>query len=251
MGADVDSIREKASELIEFVASWTTVFCVWLAETVLVLGYPGIIFLMAVESSLVPFPSELVMPPAGFLIHEGQMAWAPVILSGVAGSMLGALFNYYLAYYLGRPFFIRYGKYFFLKEEHLERTERFFAAHGEITTFIGRLIPVIRQLISLPAGLSRMPVGKFCLFTGMGATIWIVVLTVIGWLVGRNQDLLHQYMRNASIWVLAAAVAIVTIYIKLHKRKRQGAAADGFVRGEPDDVSNELRNNRSDATENQ
>ena len=206
--------------IMEFLATWTTVFCVWLAETVLALGYPGIVFLMAVESSLVPFPSELVMPPAGFLIHEGRMTWAAVILSGTAGSLIGALFNYFLALKLGRPFFIRYGKYLLLKPEHLERTERFFREHGPITTFVGRLIPVIRQLISLPAGLSRMPLGQFCFFTTMGAGLWVTVLTVIGWLVGRNQDMLHQYMRNATLWVLGLAAAVIYIYIKAKRKKK-------------------------------
>lgn len=220
------TIKEQASGAMEFLAGWTTVFCVWLAETVLTLGYPGIVFLMAVESSLVPFPSELVMPPAGYLIHEGEMSWLPVIASGILGSMLGALFNYYLAMYLGRPFLVKYGRYFFLKPENLERTEKFFASHGEITTFIGRLIPVIRQLISLPAGLSRMPLGKFCLYTGLGAGLWVVVLTVIGWLVGRNQDLLHQYMRDATLWVLGGAAVVVYVYVKWWRRraKRGGEA---------------------------
>lgn len=218
-------IKQEASAAMEFVAGWTTVFCVWLAETVLVLGYPGIVFLMAVESSLVPFPSELVMPPAGYQIHEGNMDWLPVIGAGVLGSLLGALFNYFLAMWLGRPFLMRYGKYFFLKPESLERTEKYFAAHGEITTFIGRLIPVIRQLISLPAGLSRMPLGKFCLYTCLGAGLWVVVLTVIGWMVGRNQDLLHQYMRDATIWVLGGAAIIVYVYIKWWRRKKRAKEA--------------------------
>lgn len=203
---------------VEFLSTWTTVFCVWLANVVLTLGYPGIVFLMAVESSLVPFPSELVMPPAGYLIHEGSMSWAPVIGAGILGSLIGALFNYYLAAKLGRPFFLRYGKYVFLKPEHLERTERFFAEHGEVTTFVGRLIPVIRQLISLPAGLSGMPLGRFCFFTVIGAGLWVTVLTVIGWLVGRNQDLLHEYMKHATMWVLALAGVIVVAYVKLRKR---------------------------------
>ena len=211
----LDWLRSTINEIVAFLAAWTTVFCVWLAETVLTLGYPGIIFLMAVESSLIPFPSELVMPPAGYLIYEGQMTWPLVILSGIAGSMLGALFNYYLAYYFGRPFFLRYGRYFFLKPEHLEKAERFFASHGEITTFVGRLIPVVRQLISLPAGIARMPVGKFSLYTALGAGIWVVVLTVVGWLVGRNADLLHAYMRNATLWALALAIALVVGYVKL------------------------------------
>ncbi len=211
--------KAQLAGVMDALANWTTVFCVWLAETVLALGYPGIVFLMAVESSLVPFPSELVMPPAGYLIHEGGMSWLPVIVSGVAGSLLGALFNYFLALKLGRPFFIRYGKCFFLKQEHLERTERFFAEHGAITTFVGRLIPVVRQLISLPAGLSRMPLGRFCAYTSLGAGIWTVALTLVGWLVGRNQDLLRDYLRNATLWALGLAVLVVYIYIKLRKRK--------------------------------
>lgn len=221
-----EDVKTRLAEIMEFLATWTTVFCVWLAETVLTLGYPGIVFLMAVESSLVPFPSELVMPPAGFLIHEGRMTWAAVILSGTTGSLLGALFNYFLALKLGRPFFIRYGKYFLLKPEHLERTERFFAEHGPITTFVGRLIPVIRQLISLPAGLSRMPLRQFCFYTTIGAGLWVTVLTVIGWLVGRNQDMLHEYMRSATMWVLGGAVAVVVVYIKLRKGGNS-VASDG------------------------
>ncbi len=212
-------VAEWRAGLVEFLATWTTVFCVWLAETVLVLGYPGIVFLMAVESSLIPFPSELVMPPAGYLIHEGRMNWALVLLSGIAGSMLGALFNYYLAYYFGRPFFLKYGKYFFLNPGHLEKAETFFARHGEITTFVGRLIPVVRQLISLPAGVSRMPIGKFCLYTALGAGIWVVVLTVVGWMVGRNADLLHVYMRNATLWALALAAALVVGYVKVFVKR--------------------------------
>lgn len=225
-------LKDAAQGVIDFLASWTTVFCAWLAETVLVFGYPGIIFLMAVESSLIPFPSELVMPPAGFQIHEGNMSWLPVILSGIAGSLLGALFNYFFALHFGRPFLLRYGKYFFLKPEHLERAECFFARHGEIATLVGRLIPVIRQFVSLPAGLSRMPLGRFCFFTGLGAGIWVVVLTVIGWLVGRERDLLNYYMKSASLWVLGLAGLMVFVYVKMYRRKRNACSSpDDEVEG--------------------
>ncbi|MCC8191248.1 MAG: DedA family protein [Planctomycetes bacterium] len=216
-----ETAKQWAATTLEALAAWTTVICVWLAETVLALGYPGITLLMAVESSFLPFPSELVMPPAGFLIHEGQMSWLPVIAAGTLGSLAGALANYYLALRLGRPFLLRYGKYFFLDEENLEKTERFFAAHGEITTFIGRLIPIIRQLISLPAGVCRMNPLKFCLYTSIGAGLWVTVLTVVGWLVGRNQELLHYYMRHATFWVLAVAAVAVAAYVKLHRRRRR------------------------------
>lgn len=213
-------LKVQAAAFIEFLATWTTVFCVWLAETILALGYPGIAFLMAVESSLVPFPSELVMPPAGYLIHEGGMSWLPVLAAGVVGSLFGALFNYFLAFWLGRPFFLRYGKYFFLKPDSLEKAEKFFAAHGEITTFVGRLIPVVRQLISLPAGAARMNLGKFCFYTVLGASIWMIVLTYIGWLVGRNQDMLHEYLRSATLWALGGAAALVFTYMKYYRWRK-------------------------------
>lgn len=215
-------LRETVGAMVHFLATWSTVFCVWLADTILTLGYPGIIFLMAVESSFIPFPSEIVMPPAGYLVHQGQMSWLPVIASGIIGSLLGALINYFLALRFGRPFFLRYGKYVFLKPEHLDRADQFFRQHGEITTFIGRLIPVIRQLISLPAGIAKMPLGKFCLYTGLGSGIWITVLTVVGYLVGQNKELLAEYLRNATFWAVGLAVVLAAGYWLMWKKKHGG-----------------------------
>lgn len=205
------------TELIRAGAAWVAAASLWLAETVLALGYSGIVVLMAIESSLIPFPSELVMPPAGYLIHEGRMSWLPVIAAGIFGSMLGAWFNYFLALKLGRPFLLRFGKYVFLKPEDLDRVDMFFARHGEITTFIGRLLPVVRQLISLPAGAGRMHFGKFTLYTALGAGIWVVILTWIGWLVGRNQEMLKSYLQSASIWLLGGAAVLVYAYIKWYR----------------------------------
>lgn len=221
-----DSLKAYASQIAKFLMTWTSVFCVWLAETVLVLGYPGIIFLMAIESSFIPFPSELVMPPAGYLIHEGQMTWVGVIASGLAGSMIGAYFNYYLALWLGRPFFIRYGKYFFVSEESIDKSEKFFANHGEITIFVGRLIPVIRQLISLPAGIARMNIWKFTFYTLIGAGIWMFILTYVGYQVGKNAELLNEYLHSAVIWVLILVAVIVVGYLKLSPKLRHKKAAD-------------------------
>ncbi|MDR3077164.1 MAG: DedA family protein [Planctomycetota bacterium] len=198
--------------------AWLSDLCLWLAETILALGYPGLAVLMAVESSLIPFPSEVVMPPAGYLIHEGKMSWLPAILSGTAGSLAGALFNYWLALRLGRPFLLRHGKYVFLNSGGLERAERFFASHGEIATLVGRLIPVVRQLISLPAGAAGMRLDRFCLFTALGSALWISALTLVGWLVGRNRELLGVYMRQATLWALAGAVALVFLYIRFRRR---------------------------------
>lgn len=225
----MDWFRETAREVAQFLATWSTVFCVWLADTILTLGYPGIVFLMTVESSFIPFPSEIVMPPAGYLVHQGQMSWVPVIASGIIGSLLGAIINYYLALHFGRPFFLRFGKYVFLSPEHIERADRFFQDHGEITTFVGRLIPVIRQLISLPAGMARMPLGKFLVYTGLGSGIWITVLTVLGYLVGQNKDLLAAYLRNATFWAVGGAAALACVYWLWWRKSHAQTGASGEV----------------------
>ncbi|MDR0361899.1 MAG: DedA family protein [Planctomycetota bacterium] len=225
-------LKSAAAAAVEFVATWTTVFCVWLAETILVLGYPGIVILMAIESSFIPFPSELVMPPAGYLIHEGRMTWFGVVASGLLGSMLGAWANYYLAMWFGRRFFLKYGRYFLVKPEAIEKAETFFAEHGEITIFAGRLIPVIRQLISLPAGMARMPMGKFVLYTLLGAGIWMTALTWIGWMVGRSQDLLQEHLRLAVLWAALGAAAVVYLYAKWYGRKKKRAAGASAGAGE-------------------
>ena len=134
----------------------------WLVATIGQFGYPGIVLLMFLESSCFPFPSELVMIPAGYLAYQGEMNFWMVVALGIVGSWLGALFNYYLAMKLGRPLLLKWGKYFFVSQPNFEKGERFFQKHGEIGTFTGRLIPVIRQYISLPAGLVRMNLAGSC-----------------------------------------------------------------------------------------
>ena len=122
----------------------------WLLDTIGAMGYPGILLLMAMESSIIPVPSELVMPPAGYLAFQGKMNMAVAILCGTAGSLIGAYANYFVSHYLGRPLILKYGKYVLIPPDKFERVERFFLQHGEISTFIGRLLPVIRHLISIP-----------------------------------------------------------------------------------------------------
>ena len=200
-------------------------FCGWLAATVVAIGYPGIALLMAIESSFVPFPSELVMPPAGYQIAQGNMSWVLVIFAGVAGSLVGAYVNYFLAAWLGRPFFLRYGRYFLVSPEKIDRCDRFFARHGEITMFVGRLIPVVRQLISLPAGVARMNLLRFSVYTALGAGIWVSVLTYIGFVVGKNQELLRRYLSDATVGTLAAVAAVVVLYVHLHRRRARRSAA--------------------------
>ena len=153
------------------------------------LGYLGILFLMTVESSFIPFPSELVIPPAAYLAYQGEMNIYLVVLFGILGSLIGALINYYLALCLGRPIIYsltekKWAKVFLISSKKIEKAERYFLKHGEASTFIGRLIPVIRQLISLPAGFTKMKLRPFIIYTTLGAGIWVIVLAVIGYGAG-------------------------------------------------------------------
>ncbi len=148
------------------------------------LGYIGIFIMMFLESSFFPFPSEVVMIPAGYLVFKGEMNAIIAVICGIAGSLAGALFNYYIALKFGRDFLIRYGKYVFFTESTMQKMEAFFIKHGPMSTFVGRLITIIRQYISLPAGLARMNLAKFCLYTSLGAGIWVIILTLIGYYAG-------------------------------------------------------------------
>ena len=195
----------------------------------------GLLFVfvfMAVESSFIPFPSEVVMVPAGFLAARGELALAPrpalaaAIAVGVLGSLAGAFANYYLALWLGRPFLERYGKYFFVKPEPLERACEVFNRYGAATTFVCRLVPVIRQLISIPAGISRMPVASFALFTGLGAGIWTAILAAVGFAIGRSTadiSYLELCTRGKDMaaahlpLVVGGALALVALYFTASK----------------------------------
>ncbi|HXL52941.1 MAG TPA: DedA family protein [Gemmatimonadales bacterium] len=209
-------------------------FVQWLLDLFRGMGYPGIVVLMAVESSILPLPSELVMPPAGYLVAKGEMNFILAVACGVLGSILGALANYGLALWLGRAFFLRLGRYVLITERALDRSERYFAAHGEISTFLGRMLPVVRHLISIPAGVARMQLGRFVLFTGLGALVWCSILSGIGWFIGRREDVIlevlnqeaSRYAGRAVLIVLPVLAAIAAVYIWWYRRRaaqgRQG-----------------------------
>ncbi|KPK44953.1 MAG: hypothetical protein AMK74_04280 [Nitrospira bacterium SM23_35] len=196
-------------------------FLNWLVEAVGTMGYSGIIFLMFIESTFIPLPSELVIPPAGYLIYQKQMNWFGVVVSGTAGSLLGALFNYAIAIYLGRPFILRYGKYFGVSESHFRKGEAFFLKHGNISTFIGRLILGVRHYISFPAGLCRMNLLKFCFYTAFGAGIWVWILAYIGYFVGNNRDKIMEVSRQWTAYIIIGCVLLVALYIFWHRRKQK------------------------------
>lgn len=203
-------------------------------------GYAFIFIFMAIESSFIPFPSEVVMIPAGFLAARcelgaggPQACLAIAVAVGVLGSLAGAFVNYYLALWVGKPFLEKYGKWFFVKPEPLARACEVFNKYGAATTFVCRLVPVIRQLISIPAGISRMPLGEFTLFTGLGSGIWTAILAFVGYALGRSAGditYLELVTRGKEMaahhlpLVIGGAVALVALYLlasKLVMRRRR------------------------------
>jgi membrane protein DedA with SNARE-associated domain len=190
----------------------------YLVDTIGAFGYFGIFALMFLESTFFPFPSEVIIIPAGYLAFQGKMDLSLIILIGTLGSVAGAVFNYYFAIFFGRKFLLRYGKYFFVSPQTLDKLEQFFTNHGELSTFNGRLIPGIRQLISLPAGLARMNMTKFVIYSALGAGIWVVVLTLIGYFIGSNQELVSQYLKSATLIALGAIVLLTAIYVWYKKK---------------------------------
>lgn len=192
----------------------------FIVETVGSLGYTGIFVMMFLESSFFPFPSEVVMIPAGYLAYKGEMNIYLVVLFGILGSLAGALFNYYFAIKLGRAFLMRYGKYILISEETILKMEDFFRKHGHISTFSGRLIPVVRQYISLPAGLARMNLFVFSIYTSLGAGIWVIILTLLGYFLGGNESLIKEYLHTIIIVILILLTILGFWYYKKVKNKK-------------------------------
>jgi membrane protein DedA with SNARE-associated domain len=200
-----------------------------------------IVVLMAIESSVVPLPSEIVMIPAGFLAARHELppgeplsAASLAVLCGVLGSLLGAYANYFASLHLGRPLLYRYGRWFFLPPHALERSEEIFREYGDIATFVGRLLPAIRHLISIPAGLSRMNFARFSLWTAVGAGLWCAILTAIGYQLGlrsrelsyaelleRGLALLHDY----TAWILLGCALASAAWLYAHRRIMHGRAS--------------------------
>ena len=186
----------------------------FLVNTVGQMGYIGIFALMFLESSFFPFPSEVVMIPAGYLAFKGEMGLSLVIFTGVLGSLAGAWFNYILAHSFGRKFLFK-----IMSKDKVDKLENFFDKHGHISTFTGRLIPGIRQYISFPAGLAEMDKIKFSLYTTLGASIWVTILVLLGYFIGQNQELIHQYLREITIATLVLVLILVFLYIKRYNSR--------------------------------
>jgi len=204
-------MAELVQEVVGLVSDW---------------GYIGIFLLMALESSFVPFPSEVVLIPAGYLAFKGDMSIAMIMLSALGGAIVGSFVNYFLALFLGRRFLEKYGKYFFIKEEVLLKMDTFFAKHGHISTFTGRLIPGVRQLISIPAGLARMNMLQFSIFTILGAGIWAMILVALGYFIGQNQELIHVYLKELTVAAFVFVVVLGFAYYRYEIYKANKVLGD-------------------------
>ncbi len=191
------------------------------------LNYWTIFLLMAIESSFIPFPSEIVVPFAAWKAAEGTLSLPGVILASTAGAMTGAIFNYYLALWLGRPVLYRladtrWAHFLLIDRTNLEKAENYFVKHGKSSTFIGRLVPAVRQLISLPAGLARMKIEVFLLYTFLGAGIWNIILALIGYFAYDMRDHILPYLD----WVMYAVGALFVVWlavqgVKAYRRKKR------------------------------
>jgi membrane protein DedA with SNARE-associated domain len=187
-------------------------------------GYASVFILMTMESMVFPVPSEAVMPFAGFLVEQGAFTFWQVILVSTCGSIAGSLISYYIGLFGGMPFVKRFGKYALLDVEELEATEKFFRKRGELTIFICRLIPVVRHLISIPAGTGKMNIWKFSIFTILGAGIWNAFLTWVGYVLKSNWEKVMRYSHIIDIVVVLFLLAIVGLYVYRHLRRRTASA---------------------------
>ncbi|RLC36007.1 DedA family protein [Candidatus Falkowbacteria bacterium] len=188
------------------------------------LGYGGIIFLMAVESSFIPFPSEIIIPPAAYLASQGEFNIYLVIIAGIAGSLIGAVINYFLALTLGRKIVYslsntKISKMLLITEKKIRKAEEYFLQYGAASTFLGRLVPAVRQLISIPAGFSRMNFKKFIFYTALGSGLWVTILGILGYFFGAQKELMEKFYTESKYIIMFLALAIFVFIILLNGKK--------------------------------
>lgn len=204
--------------MIEFLVSWITQF-------IHTIGYIGVFILMTLESMVAPVPSEAVMPFAGFLVSQGTFSFWMVVLVSTLGSIVGSLISYAIGYYGGYPFVEKLGKYFFLNKRHLEWTHKFFEKKGSLTIFISRFIPVVRHLISIPAGVAKMNLKRFVFFTAIGACIWNTFLLYVGIKLAENWTVIMKYTKVLDIIVIVGIVLYVGLHfghaVKKHRKRKK------------------------------
>ena len=191
---------------------------------VLSMGYPGLFALIMLESTLIPIPSELIMPFAGYLAHTGEFSLPVILVINSTAALVGSGLCYWIGVAGGKPLLLKYGKFMGVRKKDIERTETYFARHGKATILIARFLPVVRHIISVPAGIARMPLTPFFLQTFIGATIWGTVLMLIGYELG-NWAVIAEKLKHVDLLIGLAIIAVlltVTIRFVLRRRREQG-----------------------------
>jgi membrane protein DedA with SNARE-associated domain len=202
------AILEILTPIVQFIMS-----------IILALGYGGIFLLMVLESALIPIPSEIIMPFSGFLVTTGSLGSIGVILAGSLGNLVGSIATYFLGIKLGRAFLIKYGRYIFFRPKHLVFTEEMFRKYGEKIVFVGRLLPIVRTYVSLPAGIGRTNFFKFVVYTFAGSLIWNTILTYAGLQLGHKWRHIDQYSRYLDIVAVIGIIAFVLwIFYSIRKK---------------------------------
>jgi membrane protein DedA with SNARE-associated domain len=199
------------------------VIFVFIKSVITVTGYAGITLLMAIESACIPLPSELIMPFAGYLVYEGSMKLLWAATAGAIGCNLGSLVAYEIGFYGGRPLVERYGRWILMGRRELDWADKFFARYGQMAVFFGRLLPVIRTFIALPAGIARMPRGKFHLYTFLGSWPWCLALAYFGMKLGENWRSLGKYFHQFDAVIGACLVAGILYFVWSHWQNRISA----------------------------
>ena len=201
-----------------------TLIAEWITSFMAAMGYPGLVIMMGLESMIAPVPSEVVMPFAGFLVVQGQFTFGGAALAASLGTLIGSLLGYAIGRYGGYPLIHRFGRYFLLEREHLEFTVAWFEKRGEITVLICRFIPVVRHFISIPAGVGRMNLIRFCIFTLLGGTTWNVILLWAGVALGHRWDLISKYSHEID-YVVVAFLLVAGVWWARKQWKRRSANA--------------------------
>jgi len=212
---------------MNLLVSWTKAIIAWYSAALKTGGYFVVAFMMALESSVCPLPSEVVIPPAAHWAHTGQIALSipGIIIAGTIGSWLGAALMYWVARWGGRPLLLRYGRWILVSPQKVEGAERLAAHYGAGGVFISRLLPVVRHLIGIPAGIVRMDFRKFSLFTVLGSGIWCAVLCYVGIKMGQDEQLMKGKLHRISIWLGGAMLVLgVLYYAFVHRQMRKMAA---------------------------
>jgi membrane protein DedA with SNARE-associated domain len=191
----------------------------WYLSTLQSGGYPLIALLMAIESSVLPLPSEFVIPPAAHLAHSrGEFSFVGIVIAGAIGSWVGATAMYWVARLAGRPLVLRYGSYLLITPEKVQGAERWASRFGSLGVFISRLLPVVRHLIGIPAGIIRLDYRRFSLYTLLGSTVWCAVLCWVGVVAGRDEQLMAGQLHRVSLWLIGAALILGAMYYFLVHR---------------------------------